>query len=300
MAKELDNKKMWESVIKYYEKAHPAPEGLITCTIFDDALREQGFEYKNGKIVSIESEIPNFILEKGNKYLCIKDYFSACNDDFIFRKGKIYESDATMHLITDDGSSYKWMLDCREYFRLVTEDEIPQDSKRIVSAEEKESLYDKPEQANWTNNYDWNGSTMAIYNLSKEEHLKIVEFLDSLRHPDIPETDSREKEDKIGLTEFERELMRYTNEFVDSKDRMAERGAKYVAKRLLEIARKTILSEKIEQAYKTRDEIQYHDGLREGVDIACSWLYDRYDRQGYLDYDDLRDCKEALEKEAEK
>lgn len=32
----------------------------------------------------------------------------------------------------------------------------------------------EPKQTNWTKNYDWNNDTMTIYNLSKEEHLKIL------------------------------------------------------------------------------------------------------------------------------
>lgn len=205
---------------------------------------------------------------------------------------------------------------------------LMQDSQRMVSAEAKEAGYDRPEQTNWTKNYDWNNGTMTIYNLSKEEHLKVVAFLDCLRHPDEPETDSGKKlpckgckiasagcgltckkfyeyyskikvinvAEHTELTDFEQCLKSGTNFYVEQGRHMEDWDAKQDAKELLEIARKTILSEEIEQAYKTSDKIQYHNGMREGVDIACKWLYNRLDRQGYLDYDDLRDCKEALEK----
>ena len=47
----IDNKKMWESIIKYYRQCNPAPQGYIVRDIFDDALNDQNLEYKNGKIL---------------------------------------------------------------------------------------------------------------------------------------------------------------------------------------------------------------------------------------------------------
>lgn len=69
---------------------------------------------------------------------------------------------------------------------------------------------------------------------------------------------------KDALTEFEQCLKSGTNIYVEQGRRMEDRDAKEDAKELLEIARRTILAEEIELAYKTRDEIQYKHGYKEG------------------------------------
>lgn len=108
----------------------------------------------------------------------------------------------------------------------------------------------EPEQTNWTKNYDWNNGTMTIYNLSKEEHLKVVEFLDCLRHPDVPETDFGKKElansartckDSQELTEFEKAFQLICNDLGVSYSCKA--ALKSDANELLSIARKQIASE---------------------------------------------------------
>lgn len=134
---------------------------------------------------------------------------------------------------------------------------LMQDSQRMVSAKAKEAGYDRPEQTNWTKNYDWNNGTMTIYNLSKEEHLKVVEFLDCLRHPDVPETDFGKKElansartckDSQKLMEFEKELATLLGLYYICKSD-PDTGftdvefSKEYAKELLSIARKQIASE---------------------------------------------------------
>lgn len=52
----------------------------------------------------------------------------------------------------------------------------------------------------------------------------------------------------------------------------------------------------LELAYKNADDVQRRNGFLEAIDVAYKWLYNRYDRQGYLDINDLDNCREALNK----
>ena len=149
MAKiDIDNVKMWESIMKYQ-----AQYGECWGDIFDDALSEQGLEFKDGHIVSIQEQNADFKIEKGKWYVCTKEYFLQCEGeyDFLFEKGKIYKTyvdDQGGEWITaDNGHSY--IFDYSAYFRPATEEEIRGNSPKISpnSPAPKRDNYDEIKQA---------------------------------------------------------------------------------------------------------------------------------------------------------
>ena len=67
------------------------------------------------------------------------------------------------------------------------------------------------------------------------------------------------------LTEFEQCLKSGTNIYVEQGRHMEDWDAREDAKELLDIARKKILAEEIELAYKTRDEVMYNKGKQDAI-----------------------------------
>lgn len=55
---EIDNKKMWESILKQRQSSKFCDCTLVTDNTIMKALKDQGLEYKDGEIVSIEQNVP--------------------------------------------------------------------------------------------------------------------------------------------------------------------------------------------------------------------------------------------------
>lgn len=123
---DIDNKKIWES-IRNGLWHWPQEEWLIKC--IDNALWEQGFEFKDGKIVSIE---PESKIEAGKWYVCTLED-PKC---YGFTKGKIYQ--AVHHkvigtTIYNDNGSCVSINGFKNFFRPATPGEIPQEPKQESS-----------------------------------------------------------------------------------------------------------------------------------------------------------------------
>lgn len=117
MAKELDSKKMWESILnpKYHSEVMDALRPHIK-----DALKDQGFELKHGKIMSIEDKQEPFKIEAGKWYVCLKsDNLCA------FPVGEVIQAISDYHF-TKGGFEWKSIpsMIAREYFRPATEEEV--------------------------------------------------------------------------------------------------------------------------------------------------------------------------------
>ena len=116
--KELDNKKMWESLIK--SKANRGCEPF-NCQDVLDALKDQGFEYKDGKIVSTKPLWEN--IPKG-WYIAKKDFHDKDLDGFcgapVFMEGEPTPKEKVFKIVP-------YMNDklFEEYFRPATDEEIP-------------------------------------------------------------------------------------------------------------------------------------------------------------------------------
>jgi len=124
---EIDNKKMWESIIGFQLEGEEAKKFNDLCKYkpfkaalaffskaFKKGLKDQGLEYKDGKIVSILK------IETGKFYVCnhsINGYES-------FTCGKIYKSLYDNALINDNGIEVKIDENHLQYFRPATEEEI--------------------------------------------------------------------------------------------------------------------------------------------------------------------------------
>ena len=100
---------------------------------------------------------------------------------------------------------------------------------------------------------------------SKEATGKLKKMIDKVKQ-DEQNTDNLHQYLYGTLTEFEQCLKSGTNIYVEQGRHMEDWDAKSDAKELLEIARRTILAEAIELAYKTRDEMQYKDGFHDGYE----------------------------------
>ena len=122
---ELDNIKMWESILK--ELWHwPQKEALVLC--IKNALRDQGLKYNSDtkKIESIKPETLRF--EKG------KWYVKTCHtyDGYLrhFKEGCVYQ--AIDEVTITDGyhhaSLNSWQVP--RYFRLATPEEIPHEDEQ--------------------------------------------------------------------------------------------------------------------------------------------------------------------------
>ena len=124
---QLDNKKMWESLIR--DKG-----GLDNIIVNDilNALIEQGLNInENGEIVSTE---PNFKIEKGKRYVCTKESVG-------YTVGNIYKATADGFLESDSKVSNSYNCSqIAEHFRPVTDEDEAQSSQRMESAEAKEEL----------------------------------------------------------------------------------------------------------------------------------------------------------------
>ena len=83
--------------------------------------------------------------------------------------------------------------------------------------------------------------------------------------PDDPETDFGNKND---LTEFEQALGHIIRKCGGHLGTVNDDKLKKDANELLEIARKTILAEEIELAYKTRDDMQFQKGYEAGYEYG--------------------------------
>ena len=75
MAKELDNKKMWESFIEY--KGLP----IEMRNAIHLALEDQGLKWNGKEIVEI-NETSDFKIEAGKSYMCIKETLNIQNERF--------------------------------------------------------------------------------------------------------------------------------------------------------------------------------------------------------------------------
>ncbi|MBQ7430690.1 MAG: hypothetical protein IJV29_13590 [Butyrivibrio sp.] len=119
--------------------------GKIPC-MYEQALKDQGLEYKNGQIVETkyyctgvgtpkeaEGVLKEMIhkpleIKAGQWYMCVKDYQFAEHDDVTFKKGDVYKSERDGFITASDGG--KWPFgDAKDYFRPATEDEIPNNPK---------------------------------------------------------------------------------------------------------------------------------------------------------------------------
>ena len=110
MAKELDNKKMWECLIK--RSKHIGINWFSHA--IEDALKEQGFKFDDENIVPIEKE---FKIEAGKFYVCIKPCLG-------YTVGKIYEAVTDGFIIADTGVISYNCSTCLDRFRPVTEKEL--------------------------------------------------------------------------------------------------------------------------------------------------------------------------------
>lgn len=111
---ELDNKKMWESLIRECDNSH---DQSISNWIFNvrSALADQGLQYNSGtkKIESLEP--------KPEYYKCIKEYRG-------FTIGKVYKTNENGDLPSDHENLFVIWIEnpyFKEYFRPATPEEIP-------------------------------------------------------------------------------------------------------------------------------------------------------------------------------
>lgn len=110
---------------------------------------------------------------------------------------------------------------------------------------------------------------------SKEATGKLKKMIDKVKQ-DEQNTDNLHQYLYGTLTEFEQCLKSGTNIYVEQGRHMEDWDAKSDAKELLEIARRTILEEEIELAYKTRDDMQFQKGYEAGYEYGRkqSWNVD--------------------------
>lgn len=111
MTKELDLKRLLESIIKSIHDM----DGELYVECIEEAVRDQGFEYKDGHIEEIkgndEGIFPNCIIDSDLKwFVCI----NSIND---YKKGGVYQLDTRNVLCTP------------KYFRPATDEEIPHEPK---------------------------------------------------------------------------------------------------------------------------------------------------------------------------
>lgn len=120
---QIDNKKMWESLIKECKRVGGSTmEELVKCIRL--ALSDQNFKYENGKIVRIKPE-PRW-------YKCVNPFPG-------FTKGKLYQTNENENLLSDDGNTI-WIktnyLDC--FFRPATEEEVTEHFNKLMSKDSEE------------------------------------------------------------------------------------------------------------------------------------------------------------------
>lgn len=114
MAKvEIDNKKMWESILKRNSVSWVG-------TLIKRALKDQGLEYKDGNIISIEPE--PLKIEAGKFYVCINN--KTEHGVISYTEGKTYQSQHDNFLPNDSGKLCSWCVNAELYFRLATEEEM--------------------------------------------------------------------------------------------------------------------------------------------------------------------------------
>ena len=98
----IDNDKLLESMIKVID----------TADSIKAALKDQGLEVKDGKVVNI---INKPTTEDGKWFVCIKDYEATINCHF--KKGKVYLVEGHF-LHCDNGLCVKFDSWAQERFRL--------------------------------------------------------------------------------------------------------------------------------------------------------------------------------------
>lgn len=125
MTKELDNKKMWESLYKYGAKYAHFDDAI------PDALKDQGFEFNGTKIVPVENKQQRFEIEAGKWYMCIKTWYTD-NKSLLFKKGKLYKAEYRGLISELNNNKYCCPLNKYSYeahFRPATEEEIQHEHK---------------------------------------------------------------------------------------------------------------------------------------------------------------------------
>ena len=183
----------------------------------------------DGEIVSIE---PEFKIEAGKWYVCIREFE---NDGTHFEKGKMYYSPEdmvlsnTLYSADQKYENYPIVMEhlYDEYFRPATEEEIPQDSQRMVSAKAKECMYSK-------DNYTDEDRKVLCEDCEEDCKFRLEE--------------SHNKSESSELTEFNSKLCELFQRFRFFKDDVPANGdvLDYVekhAKELLFVARKQFVAE---------------------------------------------------------
>ena len=214
MAKiELDNIKMWESILNNSHHLEGIRKEHIVNALADQGLR---FNPDTNKIESIEPE--SFKLEEGKWYVCMEDIYDHVTDDVIFKEGELFN----VFAITPRERTINDHFKCIDkLFRPATPEEIPQED------------------------YHWNGK------IDKKEATGVLkEMLDNIDEEELAKTrEEMLKESSDGeLTEFEDRLGEImiptwdiTKECEVCKGTVSD--IKKFAKELMDLARKQIVED---------------------------------------------------------
>lgn len=254
---ELDNIKMWESILK--ELWHyPSTSWLVEC--IKAALKDQGLQYNSDtkKIESIEPE--PFEIKKGNWYMCIKTLDGWGGP---YMEGEVYQSPA-------NGVVFH-----REGFDIENETELlhgrPENNKNM-------SLYFRPATPEEIlhEDYHWNGK------IGKKEVTGVLKMMvDTVDLEELQKTKAEmlKESSDCELTEFEDRLGEImiptwdiTKECEECKNVVYD--IKKFAKELIDLARKQIASEiNVDEMVQ-----KFKDGVKEnphGI-LACLTLHGAY------------------------
>ena len=109
---------------------------------FEDALKEQGIEYKDGSLQYIDEEIK---LEEGKWYVYTHDslYYDTIYGEVEFKKDKPYKAIGEYTLLGDGGDyCFRWLEDVLKNFRPATEEEIRKVEKPNTIKFEEEPDFD--------------------------------------------------------------------------------------------------------------------------------------------------------------
>lgn len=107
---QIDNKKMWESIMSREQEYHNAP---INKSHIQEALRDQGLEWNGKEIVNLEPKLDKY-------YVCIKSWHDAIVD---FDINQIYASDGKGNF-QDNSGEVTLLGDIDIHFRPATDDEV--------------------------------------------------------------------------------------------------------------------------------------------------------------------------------
>ena len=261
MAKELDNKKMWESLMKRCSLSDNEALNNLYYLI-RRSLKDQGFELDGENIVPI---VPEFKIEAGKLYMCIKDnvYFGEKQ----FTKGKYYQMVDDDNVVSDNGEKWKFSpKKFDEHFRPATEEEIEYYMETkfkagdivmyIASHPAYSGIYILGAPNDLHIGYDNAGSpyNLALRNCTLatepersqfEKELKLDGYVWDAEKKELSHTKLTKKSDKEELSEFELAIHRRLNllrgEWLD--DEYLEKETRGMAKELLSIARKQFVKE---------------------------------------------------------